>query len=174
MNLEEYRRWLEENGNQEEKCAVEVVESILRYHPGNYDEVQLYPRHLLTRERERIEFDLIIKLVHEKRHLDKLIGVEFKEYDIAKVVRQAATRRDFVDYMYIATRDVAMDYYEVFILCYFGIGWVIWEEGFAKVIVPARYGNPGHKIRNMVSAMLEQLVEERVERHILTLDHFQR
>ncbi len=175
MNLEEYRQWLRQNGNKEEESAVEVVRQILRYHTdGNYEEVQLYPRHILTREKERIEFDLLIKLVHEKKYLDKLIGVEFKEFDTAKVVRQAARRRDFVDYMYIATRDVAMDYQDVFILCYFGIGWVIWDEGFAKVIVPARYGNPGYKIRKMVDTMVSRLVEERVEKLILTLEHFQR
>ena len=43
----------------------------------------------------------------------------------------------------------------------FGIGWVIWEKGFAKMIVPAtwRYGT-----RENVESMVNTLVKESMKR----------
>jgi len=137
LSIEEYREWLKENGNQEEKMALEVVDKIIFNHitcglsdKYKYD-IKLYPRHILKSDRIRIEFDLIISVeLTSKKTKKRYIGVEFKEYDISKVIDQAIIRRNFVDYMYIATRPNIMQILpqDLYKLVLHGIGWVIWTE----------------------------------------------
>jgi len=174
MDLEEYKEWVKENGNKEEVCAIEVIDEILKYHielnDAKFESIEVLPHKVIVREKERLEFDLIIKLKHSKSFYDRLIGVEFKEYDIQKVVRQAVRRREFVDYMYIATRSVAMDYPEIFLLTYFGIGWVVYFEDFAKMIVPARYQDPSHIFERVVDEALKAFAEKKLKN--LTLNDF--
>ena len=110
MNLEQYKKWLEEHANKEERQAYAVVERIVEYHQNRayanlMKDVDVFPRKKLN----GLEFDLVIYLhIKSKRpehrtREDILIGVEFKESDMNKVIKQAIARREFVDYMYIAT-----------------------------------------------------------------------
>ena len=84
MNLEEYEKWLEENGYNEEANAIGVVNEILRYHmkSDDYQDVQLYPHHIIKQGNNRFEFDLVIHLIHKHEAFSKWIGVEFKEGDV--------------------------------------------------------------------------------------------
>ncbi len=150
MNLEEYRRWLEENGNQEERKAYEVAEWIIKYHLADvkaYDwEEGLLPRFWYTAHDEKLEFDLLIKLKWvNKRKYERWIGIEFKETDFRKVVTQAVARSSYVDYMWVATNMVIPDTATLLELIDYGIGWVIWDDNFVKILIPARYGR-GHLV----------------------------
>jgi len=163
MNLEEYREWLKENGNNEEVMAYEVAKRIVNYHmtvnwASDY-EVRCYPRKVFQTDKERLEFDLILEVEWESnRKYKRLIGIEFKETDFSKVIVQAIARRDFVDYMYIATRNVIVDPLDILRLVDFGIGWVIWEEGFVKLMFPAKYCRCSQVYR-----LLRYLAEKAVE-----------
>ncbi|RLI76562.1 hypothetical protein DRP05_12660, partial [Archaeoglobales archaeon] len=85
MELEEYKEWIKQNANQEEVMAYEVAKRIIKYHQSEYNETiaEVFPRKILTKDRERIEFDLVVKLeMIGKRTTTRLIGIEFKEWDI--------------------------------------------------------------------------------------------
>ena len=188
MNLEEYEKWLEENGYNEEANAIGVVNEILRYHmkSDDYQDVQLYPHHIIKQGNNRFEFDLVIHLIHKHEAFSKWIGVEFKEGDVKKVVRQAVARREFVDYMYIATRWVHLDFDDLLLLSYEGIGWVIWNEELAKLVVPSKYYPPAKSLNAMVTLhiyyMAEReaknivpgVVKEEMKKQLNTLDRWVR
>jgi len=170
MNLKEYKEWLEKNANQEEKMAYEVAERIIDYHTDdNYHDwkAEVYPRKVLVRDlihkQERLEFDLVIKIEWtSNRKYERLIGVEFKEYDMDKVVVQAIARRHFVDYMYIATRNVSIDPVNLLRLVDFGIGWVVWSD-FVKLIFPSKFNRFGH-IDNLLHYLAKKAIEEEIEK----------
>ena len=178
MNLDEYKEWLKENAYLEEKNAVGVIEEIFRYH-GDWDfrdaEMEIFPRHILTKDNERIEFDAVVRISWERefswgtRKYERLIGIEFKEYGKNKVISQCVRRRDFVDYMYMATRNIALDYDDVLIMNYFGIGWVVWDDDFAKIVFPARYRDAEtyDSFRFMIRQSLKDLLRESLDRDLL-------
>jgi len=186
MNLEEYKKFLEENGYNEEINALGVVNEILDYHMEGYRDVQLFPHHVIKRGNNRFEFDLVIHLIHKYEGFNKWIGVEFKEFDVKKVVRQAVARREFVDYMYIATRWVHLDFDDLLLLSYEGIGWVIWNEELAKLIVPSKYYPPAKSLDTMITLhiyyMAEReaknivpgVVKEEVKKQLSSLDRWVR
>jgi len=142
MKKEQYIKWLENNGNLEEKEAIKVVDEILDYHlrRANYGIAQFFPHTKF----KNMEFDLIILLANKEKKLknvdyfDRVIGVEFKEADTWTVINQAIERKPCVDYQYVATRNVWFSHTEIFLLMFFGIGWVVWEKGWAKLLVPAK------------------------------------
>ena len=180
MNLEEYREWLKQNANQEEAKAYEVAQEIINYHStfwyrSEKFEVELFPRKVITHEGDRLEFDLIMVFewvtdtFGHKRTYTRTVGVEFKETDIRKVIQQAIRRRDFVDYMYIATRNVVLDHLEHILMAEFGIGWVIWDEDFAKMIIPSHYKYPVHSIVNIIDYLAEKAVEGQLEKKLKEL-----
>ena len=176
MKLEEYKEWLKKKGNYEEVAAYKVAKKIVDWHTSDIDcsklDVEVYPRHVLSRKdllsekEERIEFDLVIKLVWtttKGRRYERLIGVEFKEYDMRKVVIQAIRRRDFVDYMYVATRNIVVDYTDLFYLADFGIGWLIYDDdGFVKMLIPAKYSY-GSGVYELLKSLAEKAVNEVLE-----------
>lgn len=175
MDLEEYRGWLKENGNKEEAAAYEVAKRIVNYHTVEVDAdlyVKCYPRRVFQTEKERLEFDLVIEVEWESnRKYKRLIGVEFKEYDADKVVVQAIAKRPFVNYMYVATRNILMDPVNILRLSDFGIGWVVWEiytdsdETFTKIIFPAKYNRHGDVyglLRYLASRAIEEVLEEKM------------
>jgi len=182
MNLEEYSKFIEEHGYYEEKEAVRVVRKILDYHINynytEYDSYELYPRFIFSGDREKIEMDLLIILRHPKKRYERKIGVEFKETDMRKVLSQAITRRKYVDYMYVATKNVFLTYKEILIMCFFGLGWIIWEEGFAKMIFPARYTTTDYIFEDIINSILRMKLEEKKEEikeeidKIVKLDEF--
>ena len=169
MNLEEYRAWLQENGNKEELMAYEVARKVIDYHlqwGGKEDwKADLHPRFWMNGEEEKLEFDLLIELewTSSGKRYKRMIGIEFKEMDFRRVVNQAIARRDYVDYMWIATRNVfgSSDDYTVALLEMLdhGIGWVIWDEDFVKIIVAPRYNRYG-----WVPLLLGHIAEKAVER----------
>jgi hypothetical protein len=185
MNLEEYKSWLKKNGNKEEAMAYEVAKRIIDWHLEYNDvvehEIELYPHFWYEGAEERLEYDLLIKLRwRNRRQYERLIGIEFKELDFRKVVTQAIARRDYVDYMWIATQMVVPDPAAFLELIDLGIGWVIWEDdGFIKILVPARFGR-GHLVdlieylaRREVEKAVKKIVEEiRVSSSIRTLFDF--
>ena len=186
VNLEEYGKWLEENGYNEEANALGVVNEILRYHmkSDDYQDVQLYPHRVIKQGNNRFEFDLVIHLIHKHDTFSRWIGVEFKEGDVKKVVRQAVARREFVDYMYIATRWVHLDFDDLLLLSYEGIGWVIWNEELAKLIVPSKYFPPAKSLDVMINLhiyymakraaknIVPEIVTEEVKRQVSSLDRW--
>jgi len=171
MNAEEYKKWLKENANQEEAMAFEVAQKIVRFHEKEYaDEsaVEYFPRYILIKDKERVEFDLLIKITWKtgKRKYERLIGVEFKEHDVKKVLMQAVRRSMFVDYMYIATRNVWLDYEDVFILAYFGLGWIIWENGFVKLITPSRYMVKSYTFNRLLNQAIDTIIEDKIREKV--------
>lgn len=166
MKLEEYKKWIKQNANQEEVMAYEVARRIIKYHTMYHDdcEVSCFPRKILTHGKNRLEFDLVIKIEWEtNKRYERLIGVEFKEYDMDKVIMQAIARRFFVDYMYIATRNVVATPYDIFRLTDFGIGWVVWEERFVKMLFPAKFERFGG-VYDMLQYLAKKAVEEVIEK----------
>ena len=171
MNLEEYREWLRENGNLEEANALGVVDVIVRHHTyGRKLRLkELYP-HVWLKDPEddlNVEFDLIIELeswTEIRGHRltgTRRIGVEFKEGDVKKVLAQAIARRPLVDYIYIATRKwVHLDFDDLFVMGYYGIGWVVWDENFAKMIVESRWHRPHKSIEYMVERAIKLHLEK--------------
>jgi len=182
MKLKEYKEWLKQNSNCEEEQAYNIAKLIVDWHTVGlqYDEmdIEVYPRHILARKDEsdkleRLEFDLVIQLkwttkVHSidgrsySRQYERLIGVEFKEYDMRKVVLQAMRRRDFVDYMYIATRNITVDYIDLFYLADFSIGWIIYDaDGFVKMLIPSRIKH-GQSVTELIKSLAERAVRETI------------
>lgn len=188
MTKEEYCEWLKDNGNKEEKKACDVVNLILEKHleergyTVGYD-VYFEPHKLVTFEDKRLEYDLIIYLVHKDGNsvYDRKISVEFKEWDMRKVVYQAIKRSWYVDYSYIATRDIAPPPEVLIEMIYMGIGWVVWGENFAFMPLHAymRYGDRlGNIISDLVRLKLEALIDQEVsdslrkKKKIKTLNDF--
>ncbi len=166
MKLEEYKEWLKENGNYEEVMAYEIAKKLIWFHESEYYETveDLFPRHILTKGNERIEFDLIIKLswkTNTGRKFERLIGVEFKETDMKKVILQAIRRREYVDYMYIATRNLIVDYIDLFHLADFQIGWIIYTEDFVKLLIPSRM-YPSTAVYDLLKALARKAVDEAI------------
>lgn len=168
MNFEEYKEYIKRKGNMEEREAIRVVDEILKYHIDyrwtEYDRgnVEFYPHFVFNGEKERIEMDLLIILRHlERRRYDRKIGVEFKETAMEKVLAQACLRREYVDYMYIATRNIKLNYRHFFIMSYFGIGWIIWDKEFAKMIFPARYTTTEDIFDELINTALRLKLEEK-------------
>jgi len=175
MNLEEYKKWLQENGNQEEIKAYEVAEEIINYHL-QWDKtrdwvINLHPRFWMVSKEEKLEFDLLIELEWSTngRKYRRMVGVEFKENDFRKVVSQAIARRSYVDYMWVATRNIFIgdDYYAVAFLEMLdhGIGWVIWDEDFVKILVTPKYDRYGC-VLDLIDHIAEKAVERAVEKLI--------
>ena len=163
MDLEGYKKWLEKNGNQEEKRAYDVAERIINWHLKeiNYKDlhIELYPRYWLFTKKEHIEFDLFIRLWwRSNREYERHIGVEFKETDFRKVVSQALIRRKYVEYMWIATRNIIPEVESLLLLIDSGIGWIIWEEDFIKILIPAKYH------RGSIKNLIEYLARKEVEK----------
>lgn len=179
MKLEEYKEWLKEKGNNEEVMAYEIAKKIIWWHDeGRGAEEEIFPRHILTEGNERIEFDLLIKLKWETngRTYERLVGVEFKETDMKKVIMQAIRRRDYVDYMYIATRNLLIDFIDLFHLADFQIGWLIYDEEdrFVKLLVPSRM-KYSMAVTELIRALAEKAVNEAVREkksEIMTLADF--
>jgi len=166
MQLEEYKKWLEENGNKEESAAYQVAERLIRWHTYNhYDyEVDLKPHVWVDTEEERLEFDLLIELTlkTETRETKRVIGVEFKETDCRKVVDQAVLRREYIDYMWIATNYCVFGAVSLLELVDSGIGWIFWDyDGFVKIIIPAKYNR-----ENSVTELLQYLAKRAIDREI--------
>ena len=167
MDYEEYKKFIEENANKEEREAIRVVDEILRQHIDRTcaeyikSKAKFFPRFVFNGDKERIEMDLLIVLEHPKQRYDRKIGVEFKETDADKVIAQAIVRRKYVDYMYIATRDIPFTYKEVFLLSYFGIGWIIWKEDFTKMIFPARYTTTEYIFEEIINLAIELKLREK-------------
>ncbi len=176
MNLSEYKEWLKENAYIEEQKAYEVVEKIIKHHKSEYSETdaKLFPRKVIVSKKERIEFDLIIKLTFngKRRTTERLIGVEFKEYDIKKVIHQAIVRRPYVNYMYIATRPATIDYFDLFLLSAYSIGWIWWDEDIVKILIPSRYALPHPDFYAILDRILEQVIREKVREKLSTLNRF--
>lgn len=167
MNLEEYRRWLRQNGNQEEQMAYEIAKRIIDYHLAGVQACdwseELYPRFWYNTGKEKLEYDLLIKLTWKnKRRYERLIGIEFKETDFRKVVTQAVARSSYVDYMWVATNMVIPDTATLLELIDYGIGWVIWDDNFVKILIPARYGR-GHLVE-MFRYLAERELRNAAER----------
>ena len=172
MNLEEYQEWLKQNANKEEASAYEVAKEIIDYHNSFWgmdepSKVELFPRKVITHNGDRLEFDLVIVIswvretFHYKRTYTRTIGVEFKETDISKVIQQAIKRRDYVEYMYIATqRNVVLNHLEHILMAEFGIGWVVWDENFAKMVFPSHYQYPVHSIMDIISHLVKKTVDK--------------
>ncbi|WP_297550580.1 hypothetical protein [Thermococcus sp.] len=176
VNLEQYKKFLAEKGNIEERNAIGVVDVIVGHHTygNNLRLTELYPHVWLNGEEEKLEFDLLIELEGKSSfngHVIKTkrtIGVEFKEDNVKKVLAQAIARRPYVDYLYIATRSwVHMDFDDLFVMGYYGIGWVIWDEDFAKMIVESRWRQPSESLRYMV----ERAVRIHLERVLAKFKH---
>jgi len=180
MNLKEYKKWLEEHANKEERQAYAVVERIVEYHQNRayanlMKDIDVFPRKKLN----GLEFDLLIYLhIKSKRpehrtREDILIGVEFKESDLNKVIKQAIARREFVDYMYIATNCRAWDVEQIFLLALYGIGWVFWDNQFVKIILePRRYANRvdtlidylfDDKLREIIDEQIDEKIQRRLD-----------
>lgn len=177
MNLEEYKAWLEKYGNKEEAKAYEVAKAIIKSHESDWNETkaELYPRKVVNSDKERIEFDLLIKMEYiGKRTTTVYIGVEFKEYDIRKVIHQAIVRRPFVHYQYIATRFTMLEYSELFLMAYYGLGWVVWDEDFVKILIPARMNYPVHDLDRLIKEIVKDAIEEKVRTEVETLTKYLR
>ncbi|MHC1625628.1 MAG: hypothetical protein ACXQS2_06485, partial [Methermicoccaceae archaeon] len=132
--------------------------------------VELFPRKVITHNGDRLEFDLVIVIswdrdvFHYKRTYTRTIGVEFKETDISKVIQQAMKRRDYVEYMYIATRsNVVLNHLEHILMAEFGIGWGVCDEGFAKMVIPSHYQYPVHSITDIVRDLAKKIVDKYLE-----------
>ena len=173
VNLEEYKKFLEEKGHFEERNALGVLDVIVRHHTFNnsFELKEIYPHVWLDGEDERIEFDLLIKLESRKEYNGHIItnkrtiGVEFKEGDVKKVLAQAIVRRPYVDYIYIATRSwVRMDFDDLFVMGYYGIGWVLWDNDFAKMVVESRWRTPSTSLRYMVERAVRILAEKELSK----------
>ena len=173
MNFDEYRRWLKNNANKVEREAIRVVNEILnRHQTSRIEEAKFFPRFSY----KGIEFDLLIwlvskfdknkklkEIIENTYNTSRLISVEFKETDIRKVIQQAICRKSFVDYCYIATQTSEIGYEEIFLLALFGIGWIIWDDKFAKIIIPARYyPTSSETIRSIIDRLLERKFEETI------------
>lgn len=169
MTLDEYREWLKENANKEEEMAYEVAEEVIRYHTMWKEGVEatLYPRSIFQNKKEKLEFDLVIVVEWESeglvtRKIKRTIGVEFKETDIDKVIKQAIARRDYVHYMYIATKPVTLMPQQLFLLADYGIGWVVWRKGkFANLVLGSRLER-----NSDVMTLLEYFARKAVEKAI--------
>ena len=48
-------------------------------------------------------------------------------------------------------------------MSFFGIGWIIWEEGFAKIIFPARYTTTDYIFEDLINTALRVKLEEKKE-----------
>ena len=163
MNLEEYEQFIKENGYYEEKEAINVVNVILEHHNGNYT-ADFLPRFIAKIDNDRLEFDLLILLKHNKHGFDRKIGVEFKETDISKVIWQAVARSRYVDYQYIATKNVSMGYEDIIVLSYFRIGWIVYFDGFAKMIFPAKFYDASDTVRNVVNFVIEEKIKKEADK----------
>lgn len=42
----------------------------------------------------------------------------------------------------------------------FGIGWVVWEENFAKMVIPSHYQYPVHSIMDIISHLVKKTVDK--------------
>jgi len=176
VNLEQYKKWLEEHANKEERQAYKVAELIVDYHTFrfDYEGIKIFPR----KKFKGIEFDLLIYIYkksskpEDRTGRDILIGVEFKESDLNKVIKQAIVRREFVDYVYIATNCRAWDVEQIFLLALYGIGWIFWDGEFVKLILePKRYANKvnaliDYLLNNKLKAIIRQTVIERIKEEI--------
>ena len=185
MNLEEYKKFLEENAYFEEKEAIKVVEAILDYHmKGNFIEAELFPRFIFNTDKEKLEYDLLIILKHDNKRFERKIGIEFKETDVKKVISQAVARRKYVDFQYIATlSNVWLNYIDMVVMSYFGLGWVIFEKDFAKMIFPARYHHHSDYAESIINFIIEQKLRKeankvvddainKINNHLSKLDRY--
>lgn len=167
MNLEEYKKFLEENAYAEEFEAIKVVKEVLDYHylfnEAKYSKPELYPRFILNTDKEKLEYDLLIILRHDNKRFERKIGIEFKDTDIKKVISQAVARKKYVDYQYIATMNVWLNYTDIVVLSYFGIGWVIYMKDFAKMIFPARFNNVGYA-ESIVDFIINQKLKKEADK----------
>ena len=162
MNLEQYKKWLEENANKEERQAYNVAEEIIYHHAYNrYTDykIDIFPR----KKFNGIEFDLLIyiwiqsKNPKNRTYRDALIGVEFKETDLEKVIQQAIVRKEFVDYIYIATNCRAWKIEQLFLMALYGIGWIFWDNRFVKMILEPR------RDKSKVEILLDYLFNKKLE-----------
>jgi hypothetical protein len=170
MKIEEYKEWLIDNGNKEEEYAYEVTKEIVNWHTLHIDisvDVNCYPRKIIQTRREKIEFDLVIQLEWYSNHYYKrLIGVEFKDTDVEKVIDQAIIRRRFVDYMYIATANIAINPEQLLRIVDYGIGWVVWGKDFTKLVFLSKFQRHGRSeilIKYLAKKAVEEVIQEMIE-----------
>ncbi|HDD57137.1 MAG TPA: hypothetical protein ENF43_01295 [Thermoplasmatales archaeon] len=173
MNLKQYKNWLKKHANKEEQQAYEVAKLIIDYHTYelDYEDVKIFPRKRFN----GIEFDLLIYIYKKSSRpenrtgRDILIGVEFKETDLDKVIKQAIARKEFVDYMYIATCCRVWNIEQLFLLALYGIGWIFWDGKYVKLILePKRYANKvnillNHIFDNRLREMIDEAIKEKLE-----------
>lgn len=181
MTRDEYCEWLKENKNKEEVEACSVVDAVLREHmrgisESDYD-VFLEPRKTITYDdgdrKRRIEFDLVIYLVTKPHVVRKnviTIGVEFKEFALQKVIWQAVRRLPFVDYEYIATRNLSLPPLEATLGVFAGVGWIIWSEDAEKAFVVMRAASKYSSYRDddwtlyaIVNLRINKMIDMEVE-----------
>jgi len=176
VNLEQYKKWLEEYANKEERQAYKVAKLIVDYHTYNFDYegIKIFPR----KKFNGVEFDLLIYMYKKsskpenRTGRDILIGIEFKESDMDKVIRQAIARKEFVDYMYIATCCRVWNIEQLFLLALYGVGWIFWDGEYVKLILePKRYTN---KVNALVDYLfddkLREIIDEAIEKKIKQID----
>ncbi|RLJ04281.1 MAG: hypothetical protein DRP18_04910 [Candidatus Aenigmatarchaeota archaeon] len=176
MNLKQYKKWLEEHANKEERQAYEVAKLIIDYHTYDFDyeNIKIFPRKRFN----GIEFDLLIYIYKKsskpenRTGRDILIGVEFKENDMDKVIKQAIARKEFVDYMYIATCCRVWNVEQLFLLALYGIGWILWDGDYVRLILePKRYANKVDTLINyLFDRKLREVIDDAIERRLKQID----
>jgi len=157
---------------------VEVAKALIDYHTlGTQLKLHdLRPHLWVNGEGERFEIDLLITLKGKQTYNGtpwqntRKIAVEFKEADIRRVISQAVTRRPYVDYVYIATRKwVDLDFRDLLVMGYYGLGWVVWDRDFAKIITPSKYRLPASSLDLMIEVAVKRHLQkaiEKVEKHV--------
>jgi len=159
LRFEEYLKWYKKNGIYEETLAPRVIEKICRIHDIPLDSIRIYPRFMLDTGKGKIEFDMILKYV-DGRGKERLVGIEFKIADFKKVVEQALVRREFVDYMYIATHSgiwFSGQFDAFFLMLYFGIGWILIGEQEVFMAMKARWNSrTTDKLLNVLQSLIIQ------------------
>ena len=159
LRFGEYLRWYKKNGIYEETLAPKVIEKICRIHDIPLDSIRIYPRFMLDTGRGKIEFDMILKYV-DGRGKERLVGIEFKIADFKKVVEQALVRREFVDYMYVATHTgiwFSGQFDAFFLMLYFGIGWILIGEKEVFLVMKARWNSrTTDKLLNVLQSLIIQ------------------
>ena len=176
MNLKQYKKWLEEHANKEECQAYKVAELIVDYHTFrfDYEGIKIFPR----KKFKGMEFDLLIYIYKKsskpenRTGRDILIGVEFKENDMDKVIKQAIARKEFVDYMYIATCCRVWNVEQLFLLALYGIGWILWDGDYVRLILePKRYANKVDTLINyLFDRKLREVIDDAIERRLKQID----
>jgi len=163
MDINEYKKFIMEKGYKEEREAINIVNVILQYHNQKGYDFSLYPRFIANIDGEKLEYDLLIILKGERK-FERKIGIEFKQNDIKKVISQAVARRKYVDYQYIATKNIWLNYDDIAVMCYFGLGWIIYMDNFAKIIFPSRFYDTGITTRSILNFIIHEKLRKEADK----------